>query len=240
MIEFFASLTPNAQKIWIMLEELGLDYETRMVNVWKGEQFGEAFRALNPNGKVPVIVDTDGPDGEPYPVFESGAILIYLAEKHGRLLPAAGVFRYEIIKWLMIQMSGQGPMSGQFTHFRHHAPEGNDYARRRYTSECIRLYEVLDARLGERSWLGGEEYSVADIASYPWIRTLARANAAEAGFHTENNPRFPNLWGWAGRIGARPAVARALAIIDGTPSTMSTSTEDDRDRFFQRGPHERT
>ncbi|MEC9344077.1 MAG: glutathione S-transferase N-terminal domain-containing protein [Pseudomonadota bacterium] len=239
MIEFHASLTPNAQKIWIVLEELGLDYETRLVNVWKGDQFTDAFARLNPNRKVPVIVDGDGPGGEPYAVFESGAILIYLAEKHGRFLPAEGKARYETLKWLMVQMSGQGPMSGQFVHFNRYAPAGIDYAISRYTTECDRLYEVLDTRLGETSWLAGDEYTIADIATFPWIRTLSRNFADREGFHTRDNPRYPRLWNWMGRLAARPAVERALAIVDATPSTQANATDDDRDRFFQRGIYAR-
>jgi GST-like protein len=235
MIAFHASLTPNAQKVWIMLEELGLAYETRFVNVWKGEQFDPDFARLNPYRKVPVIVDPSGPDGAPYTVFESGAILIYLAEKHGRFLAAGGPDRYEALKWLMVQMSGQGPFSGQFTHFRHYAPPGNDYALRRYTSMCVRLYETFEARLSETPWLAGSDYSIADIASFPWIRQLARANAVVPGFYSANDARFPRLWDWAGRVTARPAVARALALIDARPSTAASATDNDRDRFFQRG-----
>lgn len=240
MIEFHASLTPNAQKVWLMLEELGIGYETRMVNVWKGEQFTDAFGRLNPNRKVPVIVDPDGPDGGPFPVFESGAILIYLAEKYSRFLATSGAARYDALKWLMIQMSGQGPMSGQFVHFTRYAPAGNDYSLGRYAGECDRLYEVIDGRLAEAPWLAGEDYSIADMAAFPWIRTLSRGFTDRQGFHTQDNPRFPHLWAWMRRINERPAVARALEIIDATPSTQATASDDDRDRFFQRGRHART
>lgn len=239
MIEFYASLTPSAQKVWLMLEELGLEYDTHLVNAWKGEQHSEAFGRLNANRKIPVIVDPNGPDGAPYTVFESGAILIYLAETHGQFLAKNGCERYETLKWLMIQMSGQGPMFGQFIHFKRYAPSGNNYSVDRYTSECARIYEVLNARLGEVEFFSGGAYSIVDMAMFPWIRAIARACADQPGFYTIDNDRFPNLWRWFGQINARPAVARALAIIDAIPSTQSTASKDDHNRFFLRDNYAR-
>ena len=154
MIDFYVLTSPNVQKIFIMLEELGAPYRAIPVDVWKGEQFKPEFIALNPNAKIPVIVDHEGPDGKPYTVFESGAILLYLAEKFGRFLPDNAT-RYDVIQWLMIQLTGVGPTFGQVTHFLRFAPPGNDYSKSRHMTEMLRLYELLERRLGQSPYLGG-------------------------------------------------------------------------------------
>lgn len=183
-----------------MLEECGLPYAVNPVDITRGEQFRPGFVALNPNGKIPVIVDEDGP----LTVFESGAILIYLAEKTGRFLPAAGPERHAVLQWLMFQMGGVGPMFGQLHHFRRFAPAPVPYAQERYATEVRRLYGVLDARLGAVAYLGGNDYSIADMATYPWV---ARHEWQEIDLK-----QFPNVEGWYERLGQRPAVQRGMAV----------------------------
>src|SRR5712671_1602984 len=200
MIDLYALTSPNVQKIFIALEELGLPYKMIPVDVWKGEQYKPEFLKLCPNAKIPVIVDHDGPGGRPYTVFESGAILMYLADKTGRLLPKDTAARYEVIQWLMLQMSGVGPMFGQLTHFKMFAPAGNDYSLSRYQTEVRRLYEVLEARLANSAYLGGPDYTIADVATFPWT-----ANHKMQGIRLEDNP---NLARWYNAIAARPALAR--------------------------------
>jgi GSH-dependent disulfide-bond oxidoreductase len=185
MIDLYALTSPNVQKIYIMLEECGLPYKEHFVDVWKGEQYKPEFSKVNPNNKIPAIVDHDGPGGKPLTVIESGAILLYLAEKTGKFLPKDAAKKYEVIQWLMIQLTGVGPMFGQWTHFKLFAPKGdNDYSMARYTSEIKRLYEVLEKRLGEVPYLGGQDYSIADIATFPWTR-----NHDAQGVKWEDNPR---------------------------------------------------
>ncbi len=227
MIDFYVLTSPNVQKIFIMLEELGLPYRQIPVDVWKGEQFKAEFVRLNPNSKIPVIVDHDGPDGRPYPVFESGAILIYLAEKTGRFLPAAGAARYDVIQWLMIQVTGIGPTFGQFTHFKRFAPAGNGYSLSRFQTELRRLYDVLEQRLAASPYLGGPDYTIADIATFPWTR-----NHDLQGVRFEDNP---SLARWFAAISGRPAVKRALAKVEAISSSRDTASADDLDRIFGRG-----
>ncbi|NVO17240.1 MAG: glutathione S-transferase N-terminal domain-containing protein [Rhodoplanes sp.] len=227
MIDLYALTSPNVQKVFIALEELALPYDTILVDVWKGEQFREEFARLNPNRKIPVIVDHDGPGGKPVTVFESGAILIYLAEKTGRLLPADPLARLEVLQWLMLQMSTLGPMSGQHVHFSKFAPPGNDYGASRFRTEVNRLFDLYDGRLASRDWVAGDDYSIADIAAFPWLR-----NHGFLGISVEGRP---NLTRWVERIAARPAVQRAMAKVATIPSSRDTASEDDRDRIFQRG-----
>ncbi|TVR99009.1 MAG: glutathione S-transferase family protein [Rhodospirillales bacterium] len=203
MIDLYTWSTPNGYKVSIMLEETGLPYRMIPVDIGKGQQFDPAFLALNPNNRIPVIVDPDGPDGRPLTLFESGAILIYLAEKSGRFLPDRPRDRYRVLQWLMFQMGGLGPMLGQAHHFRSYAPETIPYAVDRYTNETTRLYRVLDHRLGEAEYLGGD-YSIADIASYPWIRPWRRQG--------QDLDAHPNLKRWFQAIDARPAVQRGLQV----------------------------
>ena len=172
MITLYGMTSPNVVKVIIALEELGLPHQLKTVDVFSGQQFEADFVKLNPNAKVPVIVDSEGPGGKPYTVFESGAILLYLAEKTGKLLPTEGAARYDIIQWLMVQLTGVGPMFGQFVHFFRFAPQGNDYSVSRYRTQVKRVCEVLEGRLAAAPFLGGAEYSIADVATFPWARNL--------------------------------------------------------------------
>ena len=204
MITLYTWATPNGQKVSIALEELGLPYRVQTIDITAGEQFDPAFLALNPNNKIPVIVDSDGPGGIALTVFESGAILIYLAEKCARLLPAEPRARSEVLQWLMLQVGGVGPMLGQAHHFRRFAAERIPYAIQRYTDEAARLYGVLDKRLATHSWLGGDTYSIADIATYPWIARHEWQGISLAD--------YPNLRRWFDKIASRPAVQRGMEI----------------------------
>ncbi|MET4804979.1 glutathione S-transferase N-terminal domain-containing protein [Limibacillus sp. MBR-115] len=195
--------TPNGRKASIMLEELGLSYDTVPINITKDEQFAPDFLKISPNNKIPALVDSDGPDGKPISVFETGAILIYLAEKHGQLLPTDPAGRSLCLQWLMWQMGGFGPMLGQAHHFRRFAKEKIPYAIDRYTNESRRLYGVLDKRLGEAEFLAGA-YSIADIATYPW--------AARHEWQGIDLSDFPNVLRWYNAIGSRPAVQRGMAV----------------------------
>jgi GST-like protein len=232
MIDFYALTSPNVQKIYIMLEECGLPYREKFVDVWKGDQYDPEFSKLNPNNKIPVIVDHDGPGGKPFTVFESGAILMYLAEKTGKFLPQNTARKYEVLQWLMIQLTGVGPMFGQWNHFKLFAPKtGNDYAMGRYVSELKRLYDVLEKRLAKSKFLGGDDYSIADIATFPWTR-----NHDAQGVKWEDNP---NLARWFDTVAARPAVKTALEKVAAVKSTRETASDDDKDRFFNRGRYAR-
>jgi GST-like protein len=231
MIDLYCLTSPNVQKIYIMLEELGVPYREKFVDVWKSEQYGPDFEKINPNRKIPVIVDHEGPGGKPYTVFESGAILMYLADKHSRFLPKDPRALYDTIQWLMIQLTGVGPMFGQLTHFKLFAGPGNDYALSRYQSEVLRLYEVLEKRLGQSAYLGGPDYTIADIATFPWTR---QHDAHGASFE-----KHPNLKRWFEAIAARPAVKRALEKIAAIKSNRDNATDDQKDRFFNRGKYAR-
>jgi GST-like protein len=215
-----------------MLEECGLPYKEHFIDVWKGDQYSPEFSRINPNNKIPAIVDSDGPGGKPYTVIESGAILIYLAEKTGRFLPKDAAARYDVLQWLMIQLTGVGPMFGQWTHFKMFAPKGgSDYAVARYTSELKRLYEVLEKRLGQVPYLGGQDYSIADIATFPWTR-----NHDAQGVKWDGNP---NLARWFSAISERPAVKAAIAKVSAIKSNRDTASDDQKDRFFNRGRYAR-
>ena len=203
MIDLYTWSTPNGRKVSIMLEETGLPYRVHAVDITKGEQHKTEFLAINPNAKIPAIVDPTGPDGQPITLFESGAILIYLAEKTGKFLPADPRTRYLTLQWLMFQMGGVGPMFGQAHHFLKFAPEPVPYATERYTKETRRLYGVLDARLKQAPYLAGE-YSIADIATYPWV--------ARCEWHCVELADFPNVKAWFERIGTRPAVQKGMVV----------------------------
>jgi GST-like protein len=205
MIEVWTWPTPNGHKVHIALEELGLPYAVKPVNIGKGEQFQPAFLALNPNHRIPAIVDPEGPGGERIALFESGAILIYLAEKAGQLIPAAPAARYACLQWLMFQMGGVGPMFGQYGHFNNYAPEKIPYAMDRYANEVKRLHRVLEKRLSEAEYLAGDEYSIADIATYPWLRFPERRGIDLA--------EFPSVKRWFDAIDARQAVQRGVAVL---------------------------
>ena len=202
MIELYTWGTPNGRKISIMLEECGLPYNVHKVDIGKGDQFAPDFVALNPNSKIPVIVDSRGPDGKPIALMESGAILVYLAGKTGRFLPQSARGKYKALEWLMFQMGGVGPMFGQLHVFLRLA-EPVPYALERYTKEKNRLYSVLDRRLAEVPYLAGE-YSIADIATYPWV--------ARHDFHKTDLADYSNVKRWFDTISARPAVARGMAV----------------------------
>jgi len=203
MIELYTWATPNGRKVSIMLEEVALPYETIKVDITKGDQFKPDYLTVNPNGKIPAIVDREGPAGGRLAVWESGAILIYLAEKTGKLLSDDPVLRLTTIEWLMFQMSGVGPMLGQAHHFRRFAPERIPYAIERYEKEAARLYGVLDRRLGESEYLAGA-YSIADIATFPWI-----ARHEWQGVALDD---FPNVKRWFATISSRPAVQRGMQV----------------------------
>jgi GST-like protein len=206
MIELFSWPTPNGQKVHIALEELGLPYTVNAVNIGEGDQFKPEFLAINPNHRIPAIVDDDGPAGSNFALFESGAILIYLAEKAGRLIPTEPAARYVCLQWLMFQMAGVGPMFGQANHFANYAPEKIPYAIERYRNEAKRLLRVLDKRLSEAKHLAGRDYSIADIATFPWVRSAAATGHVDL----DETPVVKN---WVEGIAARPAVERGLAVL---------------------------
>ncbi|MBL0418956.1 glutathione S-transferase N-terminal domain-containing protein [Ramlibacter sp. AW1] len=219
MIEVHSWPTPNGHKVHVMLEECGLPYRVHPVNIGKGEQFSPEFLAISPNNKIPAIIDTEGPGGQPIALFESGAILVYLAEKTGRFLPTEARARYDTLQWLMFQMGGVGPMLGQAHHFRLYAPEKIGYAIDRYTHEARRLYGVLDRRLAQSAWLAGGDYTIADIATFPWLRSWQNQGVELA--------EFPHVKRWFDTIAARPAVERGVAVMAELrkPITDDTSRE---------------
>ncbi len=220
MITFYYSLAPNPMKVALCLEEMGLDYETVPVDTRKGEQHAAAFLALNPNGRVPVIVD----DG--MPVFDSNAILLHLAEKTGRFLARPGdPERGAFLSWLMFVATGIGPYSGQYVHFNHYAPEPKDYAVKRYAFEARRHWAIIDKRLGDHRYMLGEDYTIVDMAVWGWTRALPFVFGAEAA-------EFANVARLAAEIGARPAAARAVALKD--RHTFKTEMDDDSRRNMFR------
>ncbi|MGP1398034.1 MAG: glutathione binding-like protein [Inquilinaceae bacterium] len=205
MIDLYTWPTPNGFKVSILLEEVGLPYTVHAIDIGAGDQFKPDFLRISPNNKMPAIVDQEGPGGKPYSLFESGAILMYLAEKTGKFWPQTHPEKYDTIQWLMFQMGGVGPMLGQAHHFRAYAPEKIPYAIDRYTKEAGRLYRVIDKRLGESEYLAGETYTIADIATFPWTRSIERqGHAAED---------YPNFKRWFDIIAARPAVQRGLQVL---------------------------
>ncbi|HRZ01906.1 MAG TPA: glutathione S-transferase N-terminal domain-containing protein [Burkholderiaceae bacterium] len=204
MIDLYTWPTPNGFKVSIMLEECALPYAAHAVDIGAGDQFKPEFLAISPNNKIPAILDHEGPDGKPISVFESGAILLYLAGKTGRFLPADVRGKYLALQWLMFQMGGLGPMLGQAHHFRIYAPEKVDYAIKRYTNEARRLYGVMDRRLALAPYFAGE-YSVADMAIFPWTRSHANQGIDLA--------EFPNVQRWFNAVASRPAVQRGLAVL---------------------------
>jgi GST-like protein len=201
MIDVYFWPTPNGQKITIALEELGLDYTIKPVNIGKGDQFDPKFLSFSPNNRMPAIIDHDT-KGAAQTVFESGAILVYLADKTGKLMPKSGPARIEVMEWLMWQMGGLGPMLGQAHHFNLYAPERIDYAMERYSNEARRLYGVMDRRLEKRDWLGGDDYSIADIAAFPWTRGYEQQRVKIED--------YPYVAAWREKMGARPAVEKGM------------------------------
>ena len=204
MIELYYWPTPNGHKISIALEEMGLEYRVVPVNIGSGDQFKLEFLAFSPNNRMPAIIDHDGADGQKTTVFESGAILLYLAEKTGKLMPSSANGRKSVYEWLMWQMGGFGPMLGQAHHFNFYAPEKIAYAMDRYSQEANRLYGVLDRRLAHTPYVAGDEYSIADIAILPWSRTYARQNV--------NINDYPHVKAWREKLGARDAVIAGMKV----------------------------
>ena len=203
MYDIYNWPTSNGRKINIAVEELEVEYKIHPIAIGKGDQFSAQFTELNPNQKIPVVIDQDGPDGKPYTMFESGAILMYLAEKHGKLMPTDMTKRYEVIQWLMFQMASVGPNLGQTHHFRRAAPEKVPYAIERFTNETRRLWGVMDKRLDDRDWLAADEFSIADIAVFPW--------AMRHEWQGISLEEFPNMKRWYETIKVRPGVIRGLA-----------------------------
>jgi GSH-dependent disulfide-bond oxidoreductase len=203
MITLYTWGTPNGRKVSIMLEECGLGYCVKTVDITKGEQHHPDFVAINPNSRIPAIVDSNGPDGQPITLFESGAILLYLAAKTGKYLPASDRGKYAALQWLMFQMGGVGPMFGQTHHFLRFAPEPLPYAIKRYTTETARLYAVLDKRLSEAEYLA-DEFSIADMATFPWV--------ARHEWQKIDLSAYPHVQRWYEAIGARPAVQRGMSV----------------------------
>jgi GST-like protein len=229
MIDLYYWPTPNGHKVTIFLEETGLEYRIVPINIRKGEQFAPEFLKISPNNRMPAIVDTDGPGGKPFSLFESGAILLYLAEKTGKLMPSETRARYRVIEWLMFQMANVGPMLGQAGHFRNAAPEKIPYAIERYTNESRRLFNVLDRRLAEVPFVAGE-YSIADIATYPWVVAALKAQP-------EQLDTRPNLKRWIDALAARPAVQKGMAVMADQP--QKPLTEEERSILYGSKQHER-
>ena len=234
MIDLFSFPTPNGQKVHIALEELGLPYTVHAIDIGKGEQFAPSFLAITPNHRIPAITDTDGPDGRTINLFESGAILIYLAEKAGasapvRLIPEDAAERYICLQWLMFQMGGIGPMFGQANHFLRYAPEKLPYAIERYTKEAQRLVRVLDKRLGESAYLAGADYSIADIASYPWIAGLVSMEMLSVA-------ETPGVARWLQAVAARPGVERGMALL-ADKRRQTPMTDEERAILFGATQH---
>lgn len=209
MIDVYSWPTPNGHKVHIMLEECGLklgrDWQVHPIDIAKGDQFEPAFLKISPNNKIPAMVDPQGPDGKPISLFESGAILLYLASKTGKFLPRSDRDRFKMLEWLMFQMGGVGPMLGQAHHFRIYAPEKIEYAVNRYTNEAKRLYGVMDRQLQNHPFIAGRQYTVADIAIFPWLRSWQNQGIDWAD--------YPRLKDWFDRIAARPAVQRGVAVL---------------------------
>jgi GST-like protein len=223
MIDLYYWPTPNGHKVSIALEEMGLDYTIKPVNIGTGEQFDPAFLAFSPNNRMPAIIDHDT-GGEAQSVFESGAILIYLAEKTGQLMPASGAGRVAVMEWLMWQMGGFGPMLGQAHHFNFYAPEKIKYAMERYSKEANRLYGVLDRRLAKTKWVAGDDYSIADIASFPWSRTYERQ-----GVDIED---YSHVKRWREAMMARPAVAKGMKAGEELRQDLSKLSPEEYKKLF--------
>jgi GST-like protein len=229
MIEVYSWATPNGHKVHVMLEECGLEYRAIPVNIGAGEQFAPEFLAISPNNKIPAIVDSDGPDGQRISLFESGAILLYLAAKTGLFLPSDIRARYRVLEWLMFQMGSVGPMLGQTHHFRLYAPEKIPYAIARYSNEARRIYGVLDKRLDGRDWVASDDYSIADIAIFPWLRSWQNQGIDWAD--------FPHLKRWFDRVAARPAVQRGVEVLASLRKPFRTDAE--REVLFGAKQYER-
>lgn len=229
MIELYTWSTPNGHKLHIMLEETGLAYKLNLVDIRRGDQFKADFMRISPNNKIPALVDSEGPDGKPLALAESGAMLIYLADKSGRFLPESTRVRMTVLQWLMFQMAHIGPMLGQAHHFNKYAPKRVPYAIERYSKEANRLYGVLDRRLGESAYLGGDDYTIADIATFPWLR-----NPGDQGVDMSD---YPNVQAWFDQIAQRPAVERGLRALKDQP--VDPADKQSWDILFGGGQYQR-
>ena len=216
MIEVYSWATPNGHKVHIMLEECGLPYRVIPVDIGAGDQFKPEFLRISPNNKIPAINDPDGPDGAPMTMFESGAILLYLASKTGQFLPTGTRARFEVLEWLMFQMGGVGPMLGQAHHFRIYAPEKIEYAVNRYTNEARRLYGVMNTRLAKSKYIAGPQYTIADMAIFPWLRSWKNQGIEWVD--------YPHLKGWFDEIAARPAVMRGVEVLSNQRKPLVTDS----------------
>ncbi len=225
MIDFYYAPTPNGWKVAILLEELGLAYTTHLLKLAEGDQFKPEFLAISPNAKMPAIVDHDV-EGDPVSVFESGAIMIYLAEKTGRFLPEGPLARKELLEWMFWQVGNQGPMAGQLSHFKNYAPEGQDYGFKRYLGEYERNLAVLDRRLEDRDWILGEAYTIADMIAFPWVFI-----AKPLGSSLDD---FPRVAAWRQRIKERPAVQRAIDLYKDRQN-RGKHTADNNSLLFNQG-----
>ncbi|MFZ9551014.1 MAG: glutathione binding-like protein [Hylemonella sp.] len=230
MIDVYSWATPNGHKIHIMLEECGLPYQAHPVNIGVGDQFKPEFLKISPNNRIPAIVDSEGPDGKPISLFESGAILVYLAAKTGKFMPKSDREKYQVLQWLMFQMGGVGPMLGQNHHFRLYAPEKIEYAINRYTNEAKRLYGVMNKQLASHKYIAGNSYSIADIAIFPWLRNWKNQGMDWAD--------YPHLKAWFDKIGERPAVKRGVEVL----AHLRKPLVDDkaRDTLFGAGQRQKT
>jgi GST-like protein len=228
MIDLYFWPTPNGYKVSILLEELGLPYRVVPVDIWKGDQFKPAFLAIAPNNKMPAVVDTDGPDGKPLSIFESGAILLHYAEQSGRFIPRDVRGRVAVLEWLMFQMASVGPMLGQAHHFRGYSPEPIPYAIERYTKEATRIYRVIDKRLTGRAFVAGD-YSIADMAIFPWIRSWEKQGQVLV--------EHVHLKRWFDTLAARPAVQRGLAVMSEIRRASSTLSAEERAVMFGAVQH---
>lgn len=232
MIDVYTWPTPNGHKVHIMLEEAGLKYTVHPVNIRAGEQFSADFLKISPNNKIPAIVDSDGPDGKPISVFESGAILIYLAGKTGRLMPADVRGKYAALEWVMFQMASVGPMMGQAGHFRGNAaPEPKEYPIARYSNEVKRLHGVMEKRLGGSKYFAGDEYTIADIAIWPWLRASERNGIVWS--------EFPVLKRWFDIVGARPAVQRGIQVLADKGAPAGQYDDKAREILFGKAQYEK-
>jgi GST-like protein len=229
MIDVFSWPTPNGHKVHIMLEECGLAYRAIPVDIGAGDQFKPEFLKISPNNKIPAITDPDGPDGKSISLFESGAILVYLAAKTGKFLPRTDRAKYEVLQWLMFQMGSVGPMLGQNHHFRLYAPEKLEYAVQRYTNEAKRIYGVIDQRLSQNEYLGGSEYSIADIATFPWLRSWERQGIVLG--------EYPYLQDWFNKMAERPAVQRGVRVM--AELRRPITGEKEREILFGKTQYER-
>lgn len=230
-IDIYFWPTPNGNKVSIFCEEAGLDYNLLPINISEGDQFKDEFLAISPNNKMPAIIDPEGPDGEQISVFESGAILIYLAEKTGKFYPQSPREKYRTLEWLMFQMGGVGPMLGQNHHFRQYAPEKLPYAIERYTNEAARLYGVIDKRLSRSAYLAGEEFTIADIATWPWL-----TNHENQG---QNLDDFPHLKEWYEGMKNRPALKKAVERGKEIAEAGLTLDDKTRDTLFGKGQYQK-